>query len=258
MREDGSKDDFAEKKLATEIEDKAAPIVSRVIDNARTGRELGISSEERHVLTKFLRIQNARTRPAREVINYDELIDLAIRKTEMQGHTLTEKERKLLNNKVIRDRMKNNVWVRHLSDDHFDNMKSMDILMRKSVGVMLINKSHKSFIIGDYPVIRGANEYGSGRLEDTGVKEILPVAHDVIIYWGRERHYPERIIVSDNNTIRIINETILRQSSTVAGRSQDLLKSLSRSKAARVPPLVFDSKKEAVMREVKNNMHLIL
>ena len=153
--EDGSRDAFAEKKLATGIEAEAAPIISKVIDRTRTGQELDISSEERFTLTRFLLIQNARTIAASEITNCDELLDLAIQVTEMQGHSFTEEEREQLNNRTIRDRIMKNGWVNHLSDGHFDDMESMDILMRKNIGVMFINKRYKSFIIGDYPVIRG-------------------------------------------------------------------------------------------------------
>jgi len=253
---DGSRDAFAEKKMGKGIEAEVTPAISKVIDGTRAGRVLDISSEERYALTRFLRIQNARTKAAADIMSFDELFELTILAAEKQGYNVTEEEREQLKDRAIRDQIMKNSWVKHLSDDHFDDEESMDILMRKSIGVMFINKPYESFVIGDYPVIRGANQDGSGRLEDIGVKEILPVAHDVIMYWGRESDCPERVVVSDSNTIRTINEIILRQSTTIAGRFEDTVKSLSGSKAARVTPVVYDKKNKAVMHEVKNKLRL--
>ncbi|MCY4225576.1 MAG: hypothetical protein OXF06_12165 [Bacteroidetes bacterium] len=173
--------------------------------------------------------------------------------TEGQGHHLTEDDRRQLSNPEVRKKIKQNAWANHLSDDHFESLKSLEILMNKNIGVLLINNRYKSFIIGDDPVVRGANQQGSWILDDHGVMEFLPVSHDVIIYWGRDSSCHECTVLTDHDIIRNINERILGQSSIVAGRSKDLLSSLSRSRAAQALPISYDNLVKVILRELWDN-----
>lgn len=236
---DGSKDAFTEMKLAEGIEAETAPLVCRLIHCAREGRELDISYEEKKILALFVHIQDARTRMSYNISRNDKILVAAIRQWAARGNCLTGEQRKILNDEVARGRIKKNLWLRYLTDEDLSDEETIGKLMDKEIGVMFIQKPNKSFIIGDHPVIRGVNKHGNIRLEDDDVFEMLPVAHDVLLFWGRQYYRDrERIIVHDSHKIRSINEAILRRSTTIAGRSQDLLRSLSRSQAAREKPVI--------------------
>lgn len=235
---DGSKDAFAEMKLAEGIEAETAPLVCRLIRCARGERELDISYEEKKILALFVHIQDARTRMSYNISRNDKILAAAVRQWEARGNCLTGEQRKILNDEGARGRIKKHLWLRYLTDEELGDEETISKLMGKEIGVMFIQKPNKSFIIGDHPVIRGVNKRGNIRLDD-GVFEMLPVAHDVLLFWGREYYGDqERIIVQDSHKIRSINEAILRRSTTICGRSQDLVRSLSRSKAARERPVI--------------------
>lgn len=235
--EDDSKDALAEMKMAEGVEAETAPLVYRLIHCAREGGGLDISCEEKKTLATFFHIQNARTRISYNILRNDKLFDSVIRQWEASGNSLTVEQRRMLDDEDSRGRFKKKMWLRYLIEGYRSDEETIPKLICKEIGVMFIQKPNKSFIIGDHPVIRRINERESSRLEDLGVLEILPVSHDVLLFWGREYYGDqERIIVHENEVIRSINEAILRQCTTIAGRSRDLVRSLSRSRAAQERP----------------------
>ena len=239
VREDGTRNAHAERHLAERIEPSAAPVIAKIIDRARSRSSLDITPEEKRALLVFWRMQNARTKHSFDFFQDKVSLDEVLRMSEDQGYRFSEEEREQLTSKAVRDRIKQNAWVGQLTDGHNHHSESMRILMSRGVGVRVIEKSRKSFVIGDYPVIRTGTKPGPGDLGSPGVLELFPVAYDVIIYWGRMKGDPERVVISETDKIRTLNEASLRQSRTIAGRSYKLVRSLSRSSAALGEPKVW-------------------
>jgi len=92
---------------------------------------------------------------------------------------------------------------------------------------MYIKKPHKNFITGDIPLVK---------VSDTEI--YFPIAPDIMIYWGRELDEPERkVIQSGNGNIRI-NESILRDSTVIAGKSKSVIEDLKNSRFAKSVPIL--------------------
>ena len=62
---------------------------------------------------------------------------------------------------------------------------------------------------------------------------VYPVSWDVMVEWGLPDGNVEVRTLSDPGRVRALNEMLVSQSSVFAGRSEELIRSLSRSKAGR-------------------------
>ncbi len=242
--EDGTRDASVEEEFAGGIETKAGPLISRLICCAREGRNLNISYEEKKTLAEFMHIQYARTRISCNILMNPNVSASVTSMWEAKWGHLTDEEKEMLDNEK-------QSWLNYLKGGVRNDLETFRIRMSQKIGVMFIQKPRKSFIIGDYPIIRNENERGSSKLEDVGVLEMLPIAHDVIVYFGRENGRQEREIVDENNVIRNINEEILKLSNAIAGRSKDLLMSLSKTPAARQPSVRWDSSIDDLLAKIK-------
>lgn len=92
----------------------------------------------------------------------------------------------------------------------------------------MLNKKSKSFVIGDIPVIRYPSSETS--LDSPEARLIYPVSWDVLIVWGLHDRDKELLFLSDDSYVRSLNETSLKQSNIIAGRSETLIRSLAHSR----------------------------
>lgn len=99
-------------------------------------------------------------------------------------------------------------------------------LARRGIAVLRIARPAKSFIIGSYPIVRFTHP-GRTHILDPSVEVWLPIAHDVAIGVGLQAGTESFLAVTEPSWIRHINEGIARQSTMYAGRSKELLCSLS-------------------------------
>lgn len=226
---DGSRDTSLETMIATKIEANAAPVISKIIERARERRNLDLAKEEVSAWLLFLRYQHDRMSTTLKNIQDKNLPDSIIRDFERKYRPLTPDERKEWSNKQTKDRAAHEAWLDNLLCDDYGDLPSMRVFKSKGIGAIVTGKPNKSFVIGGNPVIRLPNAAGSTSLLDPGVLELYPVAHDVIIHWGRMLGDPELVILTDYTVIRALNERSLEQSISIAGRSRDLIESLSRS-----------------------------
>lgn len=230
---DGYKDTSVETKIATEIEAHAAPVILKIIERAREQRSLELAKEEVSAWLRFLRFQHDRMSTTLKKIQEKNYSDSIIREFELKYRPLTPDEREEWSNKETKDRASREAWLDNLLYDNYDDLPTMRMFKSKGIGATVTGKSNKSFVIGSNPVIVKPNKAGSTSLMDPGVGQLYPVAHDVIIHWGRMPGNPELVILTDYNIIRALNEQSLEQSTLIAGRSRDLIKSLSRSMRGR-------------------------
>ena len=101
-------------------------------------------------------------------------------------------------------------------------------LYGKILSVVVIKRTAKSFIIGSNPVVK-ATCRGRSHLYDSSVEVWLPISRNVAIALSGRGAGQERVLVlKDMAHIRWLNEAISRQSTTIAGCSRELVRSLSR------------------------------
>ncbi len=239
QHEDGTKDQRVENKLAEE-EGDAAPVISKIIDVARQRRSLDIGLEEKRALLKFWRVQHRRSRHIRGAFSGSEYLDLALPLLEAMGVQFSESDRESLRQQATDDRECQNAFAGNVAEDLPEHSGSMKILLSRGIGTVVIENARKSFVIGDQPIVRYRNRDGDLRLGDPGAYELFPVAHDVAIRWGLLAFEAKRIVLDDISLIRQINEISLEQSTMIAGRSPELIQSLSDTSAARVAPRIYD------------------
>ena len=237
--EDGTRDTNLESEIA-KVDGSAARVVKYIIGRARAGKELTIAPEEKNAWLEFLRLQNARAVQAANSLPTDQILDRLFEIYDKNIRQLTEYERRLVKDENFRKRIKQNSWVGSLGNKLSFESESMEILKSRDIGIWVIKRRDWSFIIGDFPVVRRGNAAGSGALKDPRVQELYPIAPDVLIYWGRMPGDQETVIMRQRDTIRRVNEAILRQSHSIAGKSERLVQDLSRSKYAKGPPKIWD------------------
>ena len=124
-------------------------------------------------------------------------------------------------------RIRKNIIVSTLK---VDNKRVTGALGQRGVCVAAIKRRNKGFIIGSFPVVK-FTEPGRTSLLDPKVELWLPIAHDVAVSPGPFPAGRESVVeVKEDRHIRHINETIFRQSTTIAGLSEKLISSIANSR----------------------------
>ncbi|MEN3149559.1 hypothetical protein ABCW43_19845 [Neorhizobium sp. IRAMC:178] len=83
----------------------------------------------------------------------------------------------------------------------------------------------KSFVLGSRPVVK-LTPPESNDLRDPRVELWLAIALDIMVGVGPPEQHEIIVDISDKN-VRLINESVLVQSSQIVGRSKELIASLS-------------------------------
>ena len=96
----------------------------------------------------------------------------------------------------------------------------------RGLGIALITKPQRSFLIGSNPVVRIQSPGHQGDRIYPGGETWLPIASDVAILVKGEAGREYLIDLNEDRHIRRVNEASFRQSTIVASRSRELLASL--------------------------------
>ena len=211
---------FANPKLETDV----GRMVDKVCKNVRGGCGISLTTWERVIWGRFLMTQIARhpdrlkswldKNPVEKHIRNYERVNGPVR-PEVREHLLAPKEKK---------RMVQNTFIKTV-EENYAYSKNAPILAGKNIVALVADKKSQGFVIGDTGVIRlpKAEHY----LEHPKTRLLYPVSWDIILAWG----YPyesEDVISMTCDEVRRNNEQILAQSDIVAGRTKELIESLSR------------------------------
>ncbi len=107
----------------------------------------------------------------------------------------------------------------------------LNVVSERGIGIARIRKSKSSFVIGSMPVVRLARE-GRTHLADPTVEAWLPIAPDVAVTPASSRGEEKLVEITQNRFVRYINESTFTQSTSIAGRSPELVRSLARDMIA--------------------------
>jgi len=214
--EQGNKDNSAE-ELFADLEGKTADIFKKIINAARKGKKPELTPSEKETLDYYIYCQWARVPDTTDPILNRDLNEDDNRYKLIRDMTPEEQEK-------FEKELRVKSLIRGVSEP---NEEILRILGDKGLAVLILKKSKKSFVIGTNPILRIPK---SIHLADPKAESWLPIAYDVAIspYFA---HGTERLLDTiEDQDIRGFNETILKQSSAIAGRSEKLISSLINSR----------------------------
>jgi hypothetical protein len=227
QNKDGTKNDLLEKYFSA-LEYEADQIIEKIVTSVRRGCAPGLTTEEKQIWDRFVYSQWTRVPDMHEKFLSDEIFEPVMQKTyaefESSHRPVTAEELREFQNPEWRARTKQRARVRMLASP---SPKVAEIFARKGLGIGVIKKPNKSFVIGSFPVVKLAFPDRS-HLMDPTVEIWLPIAHDVVVSPAPIPPAAERVIfIQDYLVVRHLNEAIFRQSTIVAGRSPKLIASLA-------------------------------
>lgn len=226
VADDNTKDASLELDFA-KLESAADPIVERMVDDVRKGKLPALGAADLNRWIEFF-IQQIRRVPD----NFDGLITVErmrevlvaeIPKLRAVGHKIAaEAEAEFLGDKYLKRQIQNirilnlrgwGAWLkvaernRQLSFAHIPNPKKSFVLASSPVGRL----SPGIFIASPHAVMQSW----------------LPIAPDVACAIHGQESEPQ-IVAASTEQVRVLNETLAKQSTIVSGRSEKLVASLSK------------------------------
>ena len=225
---DGNKDVNLEYWFS-ELEGDANKIIEKIVTEARQGIRPFLPFEDRRILDLFFYYQWKRVPDMHGSFYVDhqfhQSVEESLKRFEDIYRLLTDEERKDFNDPDFLKRFKQNVKVGVIGAP---SSPILGILAQKGLGIGVIKKQNKSFILGSFPVVKLALP-GRTHPMDPTVEIWLPVAHDVVICPAPIAPTEELVVpITEMQHIRRLNEAIYKQSTVIAARSSILVSSLSR------------------------------
>jgi hypothetical protein len=223
-------EDLTLESFYAEIESRADRVIEKIVISARNRDKPHLTREEREIWDDFLYFQWKRVPDLHENFTADEnFLPLLTREKEKlrARRRLTPDEERKFEDPAWIERMKQNAKVRSLA---LSSSQVRAILRGKGLVLAITRKLTKSFVLGSFPVVK-LTFPGREHLADPSVEVWLPVAHDVIVGPAPIPPSEERLVeIHEDRHIRAINVAVFEQSTTIAGRSQSLIESLSNSR----------------------------
>ncbi|NIJ40964.1 hypothetical protein FHS78_001245 [Parvibaculum indicum] len=226
IEEDGSRNAQLETDLST-FEGRVDRIVQKIVENVRRGSKPCLTPQEKEEWDAFTALQLKRlpqildkhiTQEA-----FDETLDEFIADFEANEGPLSEAVRRDIDSPEKRARLRQNVKVSTIRQPM---PKVVSALQRKGLGVAVIVRANKSYVIGSNPIVK-LNYAGRSSLLDPSTEVWFPISADVAVSPAFEAG-KEVVVEINSDSVRYINSAVYRQSDLVAGRSKELIESLVR------------------------------
>lgn len=213
-------------KFFTSIENKAGPIIEKIVAAARGGHNPELTASEkadwdRFVYHQWVRVPDSYERVA-SLKDADDELTHWIDEYERVHRPLSNNERKLVEDSGQRKRIVEGARALSLTKSGPDALR---ILGEKGLGVAVIRHPKKAFVIGSFPIVKLTSS-GVTHLSDPSVEAWLSIASDVAVTPSGRRG-EESIVDIESRHVRALNEALYRQSKIIAGRSRSLISSLA-------------------------------
>jgi hypothetical protein len=222
---DGSLDPALEKAFA-DLEGRLDHVIEKAVAAARQNKVPGFTTLERRLWDRFFILQYKRVpdvhnfaAPLHEgEARLDELFAQLLerwpdKRDEVDALNTPEERKRLLHNAKVDALMEPSIALEQ-------------VLAQRGIAAIRITRPNKSFIIGSNPVVRFTLP-GHTNILDPRVEVWLPVSWDIAIGVGLQAGTESFVPITEPSWVRHINEGIAGQSTVYAGRSKDLLCSLS-------------------------------
>lgn len=220
-----------DEQTLSQIEGEAAPVVQRVIEQARRKRFPQLSGEADKKLKRFILTMARRTPESQKRIaagkSFDEALWNALKEAAEKGILPEPPGRDVFDRDPdiaeLKDMVRSNVNAGYAAGDYPRERNREERFYRETglcVAVVCVPK--RGFVIGSHglAIIQHPNDLAQGNW--------LPIAHDVAV---KPTHFPDRECLlpldrSNDRIIKSINNASTAQSQSIAGRSKDLVRAL--------------------------------
>ncbi|MEI4480953.1 MULTISPECIES: DUF4238 domain-containing protein [unclassified Phyllobacterium] len=225
--DDGTRDPKLEIEYSKKESDWA-PLIEKIVNAVRNGKAPNLTSSERLLWDDFFQNQWRRVPELRRHLLPAERIQTDVKKIIEQyiasGKKIDAAERQRLESiewaKVARQNTQVNV-LRNVSP------RVSDALQRRGLIFASPTAANKSFIIGSIPIAVFMNGNDGYRLDSYLSEAWLPIAPDVAV--SPSPHPSGELLAEINgDQVRHVNTMLARQSRHIAGRSRELVESLSK------------------------------
>jgi hypothetical protein len=221
---DGSKNTALEKYYA-HVEGRANGLIEKIITAARAEKLPGLSNAEKaewdaYVYQQWSRVPDLHLRTLND---FEDTLRRSVEEFEKTVRPLTDAERLSLKEPETLARIKQNARVMSLGIDHGP---AVDALGTRGLGVAIIKRRNKSFVLGSLPVVK-LTLPSRTHITDPTVEAWLPIASDVAVSPAGTRGTEQLFPITDDRYIRALNEATFGQSTVIAGCSHALIASLS-------------------------------
>jgi Protein of unknown function (DUF4238) len=208
-----------------ELEDQAALIVTKCLDNARERRTPNLDADELNLWFNFVYHQQKRAPDAfdRIGVTANLLSDIRNLVADYEGEhgQLPVSEKSKLEAPETIKRIRQSAIVSARTGGSIEIVKA---LAERGLAIA-VAPPKKSFIIGDYPVVRMGSP-DNQHLSAPTLEVWFPVSSDVAISpWGPPG--TEQLIWLESFQVRRLNKAIFNQSNLCAARSEKLISSLA-------------------------------
>ncbi len=216
------------------IESKAAPVVQRLIEQARCDRFPQLTPEDRDAVKRFILALGRRTPESQKRVssgkNIDDIFYEAAKDIARKDNYKGLPDRELIYQdpriSTLKDLTGSNVNARFAAGDHPREQSNAERFCRETgLMVAVIRIPKRSFVIGSHGVtiVQFPNKVAP--------ESWIPIAYDVAVV---PTSFPDREFLfplggDKDQLIKRVNMASFQQSRRVAGCSEDLLKSLSKT-----------------------------
>ena len=219
----GNQDVAVEDEHAT-LESRVFPVIDKLVHAGRSLTKPSLTPEERACWDGFsFRLWSRTPDVRRDVMDEPSEYFRGLPEYLENRGPLTAEQRAHITDPAWQRRILQNAWAQMTVHDGYSVLHTLN---SKGIVIASIKRRNKAFVIGNRPIVR-IRWSGDSAFVDATVGGWLPVSHDVAVKPGgpRDRETVVPIAVDD---IRGINEAILANSDTIAGRSPTLIASLAR------------------------------
>ncbi|WP_420429106.1 DUF4238 domain-containing protein [Kordiimonas sp.] len=211
------------------LESSVAPIVERMVNAVREGDVPLMSREERGIWDAFFYHQLKRTPDYHNPIiarqNFDKILADGIAEWEAQKGKLSQEKLREFSDPIKRKKIRQQAKIIGLAKS---NPEVSRLLAKMGIRILKIVDAKKSFVVGSNPVVR-MGPPNAGYLGHPEYEMWLPIAHDIAVSPNGSETGVQTHFLNDHNAIRRLNAKLFAQSEMIAGRSKQLVKSLTRS-----------------------------
>lgn len=224
--DEGGVRDTSLESYFSQLESEANTIIEKICTAARARRLPGLTVQEKKVWDLFFYFQWKRTpdfiNSTTSYADFEESLAESVAEFEQRIRPLTDKERERILSEAGKERLRKNVRVKVIGNP---GAEVQTVLNNMGIGVVVIRKINKSFVIGSSPIVK-LTPPGETRLGQPNVEVWLPIAPDVAVCAVPGKGREIVMTLNDFQWLRAINAAIFLESTLIAGRSEALIKSL--------------------------------
>ena len=220
---DGKRDYSTETKHLAKIEDKASPIVDKIVCNAREDELPDLTSEENNVWVEFFLMLWRRLPALRDSSTSSQLQSEQDQQRFRKIKGIADHE--AIDPEEMEKFLQQEIWPRAIQEiDELTENTILPTLKRMSLWVAVLSKEQSGFVIGSYPIVKARPHLD---LDHPDAEIWMPLAHDVAVVLIHDR--PETLCNPDDRFVQRLNERVFEQSKEIAGRSREQIKLLKRN-----------------------------